>query len=80
MHADEKREGEKVRVESFVVGGDVAGGERLQWVVEGGKFKASFLLGDLGDGEEGAGSEGSQGCLISETVVPGMYGFEWEGR
>jgi predicted cupin superfamily sugar epimerase len=35
--------------------------------VEGGKYKASFLLED--DGGEGTG------CLISETVVPG---FEYE--
>lgn len=54
-------------METFVVGKDVERGERLQWVVEGGKYKASFLLED----EEGRGvSEG--GLLISETVVPGF--------
>jgi predicted cupin superfamily sugar epimerase len=57
----------KARVETFVVGGDVIGGEKLQWIVEGGKYKASFLLEDK-DGE-------GTGCLISETVVPG---FEYE--
>ena len=62
----------KARVETFVVGQDVLGGERLQWVVEGGKYKCSFLLPD-GDGD-GDGRE-SEGCLISETVVPG---FEYE--
>lgn len=64
IHADE--DGEEKTVESFVVGQDVEKGERLQWIVEGGKFKASYLLAD----EEG-GSE-SQGLLISETVVPGF--------
>ena len=61
--------GAKARVETFVVGGDVTGaGEKLQWIVEGGKYKASYLL-DGGDKDEGVG------CLISETVVPG---FEYE--
>jgi predicted cupin superfamily sugar epimerase len=55
----------KARVETFIVGQDVLGGERLQWIVEGGKYKAEALLkeSDGGDGE---------GCLISETVVPGF--------
>ena len=48
------------------------GGERLQWIVEGGKYKASFLLEDKT--EDGGKGEGT-GCLISETVVPG---FEYE--
>ena len=67
IHADEVikdgivQEGKKARVESFVVGQDVAKGERLQWVVEGGKFKASFLLPDVD------GGEGSDGLLISEV-------------
>lgn len=62
--------GGEVKVETFVVGGDVARGERLQWAVEGGVWKASFLLPDRegGDGR-------SEGLLISETVVPG---FEYE--
>jgi predicted cupin superfamily sugar epimerase len=64
IHADEV--GTQKRVETFVVGHDVAKGEKLQWIVEGGKFKASFLLPD-----EEAGTE-SQGLLISETVVPGF--------
>ncbi|KAH8170583.1 cupin superfamily (DUF985) domain-containing protein [Sarocladium implicatum] len=54
------------RVETFVVGRDVEKGEKLQWVVEGGVYKASLLLED----EEGKG--GSGGLLISETVVPGF--------
>jgi predicted cupin superfamily sugar epimerase len=47
IHADE--DGNKKRVESFVVGKDVAEGEKSVWVVEGGKFKASYLF----DGAEG---------------------------
>lgn len=57
-------------VETFVVGRDVSGGERVQWVVEGGCWKGSFLLPSSGSGE---GEEG--GLLVSETVVPG---FEYE--
>ena len=60
--------GGKARVETFVVGQDVMAGERLQWIVEGGKYKASFLLEDAA---AAAGGEGT-GCLISETVVPGF--------
>ena len=57
------------------MGGDVLAGEKLQWIVEGGKYKASFLLGeDAKDGDAGGTGEGT-GCLISETVVPG---FEYE--
>lgn len=61
--------GKPARIETFVVGQDVLKGERLQWIVEGGKYKSSFLLPD----EEGG--ESSEGLLISETVVPG---FEYE--
>ncbi|CAI7664998.1 unnamed protein product [Penicillium glandicola] len=56
----------KARVETFVVGPCVEGGERVQWVVEGGKYKASCLLPDEPEGE------GSSGLLISEVVVPGF--------
>lgn len=52
-------------MESFVVGQDLEKGETLQWIVEGGKFKASFLLDVEGEQENG-------GLLISETVVPGF--------
>lgn len=55
------------RTESFVVGQDVGKGERLQWVVEGGIYKASFLLPDREEGDES-----EEGLLISETVVPGF--------
>ncbi|KAK0638780.1 RmlC-like cupin domain-containing protein [Cercophora newfieldiana] len=70
IHADEPGH----RVETFVVGQDIAKGERLQWIVEGGKFKASFLLPDVdGNGEETGKSEG---LLISETVIPGFEYFD----
>lgn len=64
IHADEP--GTKKRIETFVVGHDITKGEKLQWIVEGGKFKASFLL-SVNETEGG-----SQGLLISETVVPGF--------
>lgn len=51
------------RVESFVVGHDIEKGERLQWVVEGGVWKGSFLLETEGE---------SEGLLISEVVTPGF--------
>jgi uncharacterized protein len=64
------------KVESFVVGKDVSKGEKLQWIVEGGVWKASFLLADGGgeieNGSEGMGHGKSQPLLISETVVPGF--------
>jgi predicted cupin superfamily sugar epimerase len=71
VHADEVEgggTGKKARVEVFDVGTDVLKGERVQWIVEGGKYKASWLLPDRPDG--GVESEG--GLLISETVVPGF--------
>ena len=57
----------KARLETFVVGQDVAAGEKLQWIVEGGKYKASFLLPD-----DKNGKSSKEGVLISETVVPGF--------
>ncbi|UKZ73004.1 hypothetical protein TrVFT333_000643 [Trichoderma virens FT-333] len=54
------------RIESFIVGPNIERGEKLQWVVEGGVWKASFLLPDSDD------QSGSDGLLISETVVPGF--------
>ncbi|CUS13307.1 unnamed protein product [Tuber aestivum] len=51
---------ESGKVETFVVGCHVEGGEVAQWVVEGGLWKASML-------EEGAGE-----LLITEVVVPGF--------
>lgn len=66
VHADEEGEGGvngkgRKRVESFVVGKDVSKGEKSVWIVEGGKFKASYLL----EGEGGKG-EGDR-LLISEV-------------
>ncbi|PLB47368.1 hypothetical protein P170DRAFT_511980 [Aspergillus steynii IBT 23096] len=62
------KESSRIEIESFIVGQDVAKGERLQWVVEGGCYKASLLVPD-GDGDEG---EKSGGLLVSETVMPGF--------
>lgn len=62
IHADEAAEGEKALVETFVVGHNVGQGERLQWIVDGGKYKASFLLPDEPDGIT------SDGLLISEVI------------
>jgi len=67
IHADEPdMETGGKRIETFVVGLDIEKGEKLQWIVEGGKYKASFLLPD-----EDSGSA-SDGLLISEVVVPGF--------
>ncbi|OTB15124.1 hypothetical protein K445DRAFT_318508 [Daldinia sp. EC12] len=69
IHADEPDlPGGGKRIETFTVGPDVANGEKLQWIVEGGKFKASFLLPDDASSNE----KTSGGLLISETVVPGF--------
>ncbi|KAF7889722.1 uncharacterized protein EAF02_002137 [Botrytis sinoallii] len=64
IHADE--EGSEKRIETFIVGQNVAAGEKLQWIVNGGKYKASYLLPDVEGGQD------SDGLLISETVVPGF--------
>ncbi|KAI9810922.1 MAG: hypothetical protein M1827_005781 [Pycnora praestabilis] len=66
IHADKVGEEGIAMVETFVVGHDLAKGEKLQWIVEGGKYKASYLLPDKQDGED------SEGLLISETVIPGF--------
>ncbi|KAM3419474.1 hypothetical protein BST61_g5400 [Cercospora zeina] len=63
---EEDRWSGKARVEVFTVGQNVLQGERLQWIVEGGKYKTSFLLPDEWRGD------GSEGLLISETVSPGF--------
>lgn len=61
IHADGVQNGEKARIETFVVGHKVENGEKLQWAVEGGKYKASFLLPDV------EGNSTSEGLLISEV-------------
>ena len=63
IHEDEKEKGEKARVETFVVGHDIQAGEKVQWLVEGGKYKASFLLPDADGRPE------SEGLLISEVYI-----------
>ena len=52
---------EDCHVETFVVGSNIMKGERLQWVVDGGSYRASFLLPDDPDGTE------SSGLLITEV-------------
>lgn len=64
VHADEEGHTKPVRMETFVVGQNIHKGERLQWMVEGGKHKASYLLSD----QEGEGEPSSEeGLLISEV-------------
>ena len=63
LHPDESGQGNKARVETFIVGNNVEKGEKLQWLVEGGKYKASFLLPDEEKGDE------SGGLLISEVSL-----------
>lgn len=61
IHADQAaRNGGKAPVESFVVGHRIEEGEWLQWIVEGGKYKSSYLLPD-------AASDQTSGLLISEV-------------
>ncbi|KAH8689929.1 RmlC-like cupin domain-containing protein [Talaromyces proteolyticus] len=67
IRTDEAKSGEKARVETFVVGQNIEKGERLQWIVDGDIYKASYLLPD--DDDSGNSEEG---LLISETVVPGF--------
>jgi predicted cupin superfamily sugar epimerase len=67
IHANE--EGEKKRVEKFVVGKDVSKGERAVWIVEGGKYKASFLLAMDGEGKKGEGDR----LLISEVSLAMVF-------
>lgn len=54
----------KAEIETFVVGPNVECGERMQWVVDGGKYKASFLLPDSLDQDQDGYSGG---LLISEV-------------
>ncbi|KAF2729438.1 hypothetical protein EJ04DRAFT_580639 [Polyplosphaeria fusca] len=71
IHADEPGgQGGKKRVETFVVGREVGKGEKVVWVVEGGKGKGTWVLPEGGDGGEGNGGEGE--LLVSETVIPGF--------
>ena len=63
--------GEDGEVDEFVVGPNVAAGERLMWVVEGGVWKSSELIVGDGDGD-------GEGLLISEVVVPGFEARDHE--
>lgn len=71
VHDDEEGEGGRKRVESFVVGRDVEAGERVVWVVEGGKYKASFL-----EAEEGV-DEWEARLLISEVCDSCFFMLRW---
>ncbi|PYI01464.1 hypothetical protein BO78DRAFT_273137, partial [Aspergillus sclerotiicarbonarius CBS 121057] len=64
---DKHRE-KNISLETFIVGQDTTHGERLQWIVEGGDYKATFLIPD----GHGHGDDDSGGLLISETVIPGF--------
>ena len=66
IHADEP--GTKKRIETFVVGTDVTKGEKSVWIVEGGKYKASFLL----DGAEGERLLISEVCAFTHDRRPRM--------
>ena len=65
IHADMVPSGGTAPVETFVVGSDIEKGERLSWVVPGGKFKGCFLLPGSEDGLE----EDERGLLISEVCL-----------
>lgn len=77
LHADET----PCRVESFVVGKNVDKGEKVQWIVEGGKYKGTFVLpveendSEGGEGETGEKKEDEM-VFISETTVPGWEVFD----
>ena len=58
-------------MDEFVVGPNVAAGEKLMWVVEGGVWKSSELIVGDGDGDD-------EGLLISEVVVPGFEARDHE--
>ncbi|KAM0340099.1 hypothetical protein ACHAPU_010672 [Fusarium lateritium] len=60
------------RIESYVVGNAVERGERIQWIVEGDVWKASYLLPYEPSSTQSSDQEEPEGLLISETVVPGF--------
>ena len=63
-----KKQSKKVRVETFEVGKNIEKGEKLQWIVEGGKYKASFLLPDDAEGKDSEGLLISEVCLLFGTI------------
>jgi len=76
IHAAEWEPGKHARIESFVLGPNADKGEVLQLTVQGGTYKASYLI-DAGGDEVVVNEKRIEGpgCLISEVVVPG-FGFE----
>jgi hypothetical protein len=73
LRGDRASQGNKARIETFIVGHDMAQGEKLQWIVEGGQFKASFLLPDAG-----VNGTQSEGLLISEVccILRASWGIQ----
>ncbi|KAG0683626.1 hypothetical protein C6P40_001718 [Pichia californica] len=54
-------------IETFRVGFDIANGERTQWIVEPGTYKACYII------PEGDAEDSNKDCLwVSEVVVPGF--------
>ena len=73
VHADEvEQTGQKARIETFIVGQNIDAGEKLQWIVEGGKYKASYLLPDGGQPNTDK-HLASNGLLISEVRLPDVF-------
>jgi predicted cupin superfamily sugar epimerase len=62
IRTDKAKAGEKAPIETFVVGHNIDKGERLQWIVDGDIYKASYLLPDSDDS-----GESEEGLLISEV-------------
>lgn len=62
IRTDKVKAGEKAPIETFVVGHDIAKGEKLQWIVDGDIYKASYLLPDNDDS-----NVSEEGLLISEV-------------
>ncbi|KAF2422843.1 hypothetical protein EJ08DRAFT_640570 [Tothia fuscella] len=71
---DDGAKGKHWRIETLAVGRDLAKGENMQWIVDGGVWKTSFLLENEDGGEHSATIDCTScgGCLISETVIPGF--------
>ncbi|KAJ2898112.1 hypothetical protein MKZ38_004171 [Zalerion maritima] len=64
------------RVETYMVGHGIENREKLQWTVDGGAYKASFLLPDNPE-EVLAGSDAkTNGLLITEVAVPGFEFYD----
>lgn len=67
IHADRPNSDGTCEVETVIVGRDLKNGETLQLIVEGGKFKSSFLLPTRKDEVGEVDCVECGGCLISEV-------------